>query len=115
MWLFTPRGFFSVVAHRDDPGLVLVRARAHEDLRKLTGVLGQIDILETPDGDYRWRTTVTRRAWTGALVLLAAEIDYPNFKSEVAERQGSERAAAYGRVWSVMHELQERTARRRRG
>ena len=107
MWIFTPRGFFSVVAHRDDPELVLVRARAHEDLRKLIGVLGQIEILETPDGDYRWRTIVTRQAWTGALVLLAAEIDYPNFKDEVAHRQGYERAGLYGEVWSVLRRLQK--------
>ena len=107
MWLFTPRGFFSVVAHRDDAEMVLVRARAHEDLRKLTGVLGQIDILETPDGDYRWRTTVTRRAWAGALVLLAAEIDYPNFKDEVARRQGYERAGVYSDVWATLRRLQK--------
>ena len=32
MWLLTTRGFFSVVAHRNEPDAVLVRARARIDL-----------------------------------------------------------------------------------
>jgi hypothetical protein len=35
MWIFTPIGFYSVVQHRDDPGLMLIRTRAVEDLENL--------------------------------------------------------------------------------
>ncbi len=38
---------------------------------------------------------------------MAAEIDYPNFKSAVAERQGHGRAGRYMRVWSELLGLQE--------
>lgn len=33
---------------------------------------------------------------------MAAEIDYPNFKSEVARRQGHGRAGVYGEVWATL-------------
>ncbi len=105
MWLLTPRGFYSVVANSGDPETVLVRTRAREDLEQLAGVVGELEILETPDADYRWRTIVARRAWTGA--LMAAEIDYPNFKAEVARRQGHLRARLYGEVWATLLGLQE--------
>ncbi len=107
VWLLTPRGFYSAVANRDDPETVLVRARVREDLEQLAGVVGELEILETPDADYRWRTIVSRRAWTGALILMAAEIDYPNFKAEVARRQGHGRAGVYGEVWAALLGLQE--------
>lgn len=106
MWLLTPRGFYSVVANRDDPETVLVRARAREDLEGLSDLIGSLEILETPDRDYRWRAIVSRRAWSGALVLLAAEIDYPNFKAEVERRQGRERADVYHAVWARLLRLQ---------
>jgi hypothetical protein len=106
VWLVTSRGFYSVVAHRDDPEAVLVRARAREDLEALEAVLGQVEIAETPDRDYRWRTTVSRRAWSGAAVLLMADIDYPNFKDEVARRQGAARAGVYHDVWATLLRLQ---------
>ena len=35
MWTMTKRGFYSVVAHRDDPSRVLVRARCDRDIRAL--------------------------------------------------------------------------------
>lgn len=106
MWLFTPRGFFSVVADHDVPDSVLVRARAREDLEALREVAPHVEIRETPGRDYRFRTTLSRTDWSVALVVLAAEINYANFKDEVARRQGSGRATVYGRVWSTLLELQ---------
>jgi hypothetical protein len=106
VWIMTPRGFYSVVAHPDDPTLVLVRARARGDLVSLTDLLAGLEIRETPERDYRWRTIVSRRSWSAALVLLAAEIDYPNFKAEVARRQGHERADVYHHVWAALLKMQ---------
>ena len=34
------------------------------------------------------------------------DIDYDNFKNEVAKKQGTHRAAAYGKVWDVLCKLQ---------
>lgn len=109
MWLFTPIGFYSVVAHPGSDALV-VRARALIDLEQLRDLhLPDLEILETPDRDYRWRTLVARDEWEHAAARMAVEIDYPNFKAEVARRQGHERAHRYGQVWSVMFALQSGT------
>lgn len=62
----------------------------------------------TPERDYRYRVLVRRGDWAGYVASAAGAIDYPNFKSEVARRQGSDRAHTFGDVWSVMYELQRR-------
>jgi hypothetical protein len=111
VWLLTTRGFYSVVAHPHDPALVLVRARAREDLEALHELLGGLEISETPQRDYRWRAAVSRSAWSAALVLLAGEIDYPNFKAAVATRQGAERAHIYGNIWATAEAPAAMTAR----
>lgn len=106
MWVTTTRGFFSVVAHHDLPDMVLVRARVREDLEALGELVGSLEIEHTPQRDYALRAVVPRERWLAGLALLAAEIDYPNFKSAVAERQGHGRAAVYARVWFALTELQ---------
>lgn len=106
MWVTTTRGFFSVVAHHDLPEMVLVRARAREDLESLAELIGPLEIQATPERDYAFRAVVPRERWSAGLVLLASEIDYPNFKNAVAERQGHARADVYARVWWALTELQ---------
>lgn len=107
MWLVTTRGFYSVVADHHEDGHVLVRARVREDLEALADLIPGLDVEETPERDYRFRASVPRELWAAAAVALADEIDYPNFKNAVAERQGSERAGTYGRVWWTLLDLQE--------
>jgi len=108
MWVMTTRGFFSVVADRDDASQVLVRARVRQDLEALAEVGDLPEIAETPTADYRWRVRLSRAEWSRALARLAEEIAYPNFKDAVAERQGHEREGTYHRVWAVLRELQGR-------
>jgi hypothetical protein len=67
------------------------------------------EIVETDHPDYQYRAFVARDEWVHAAEALAAAIDYPNFKSAVAARQGHERAARYGRVWRTMLGLQRGT------
>ena len=109
MWVFTTQGFYSVVAHRDDPDLVLVRARSDEDLEALRKQIPNLQTSEDSRADYRFRAVVAREEWVRALTALAVGIDYPNFKSEVAVRQGAERERVYSRVWAIMRSLQERS------
>ena len=63
-------------------------------------------IYESDHADYRYRALVARDEWVHAAQRLAVDIDYPNFKNAVAERQGRERSARYGRVWATMLGLQ---------
>jgi hypothetical protein len=117
MWLFTPTGFLSIVVDRDEPGRLLVRARARADLDAFCARTGSGPVLETPDRDYRFRVCVTADVVADDVAAQARAIDYGNFKAAVAERQGRERADVYERVWSVMHAFQfslsERLAARR--
>lgn len=109
MWLFTSLGFFSVVAHRDQPDTLLIRARAREDLEALRNrYLPDLALHENAGSDYRWRGFVARDEWEHVAARLAADIDYPNFKDVVADRQGSTRAALYHDIWATMYRLQQR-------
>ena len=89
MWLFTPIGFFSIVQKKhDQPDQVTIRSRVRKDLEDLVSYLPTASAI---------RATAT----------LVRDIDYDNFKDEVARQQGYERAGSYGAVWSTMYALQE--------
>ena len=106
MWLFTTQGFYSVVAHREDPGTLIVRARTAEDIEALREQIPDIEPFEDAGADYRHRAYVSRAEWLAAVAQLTADIDYDNFKSEVAREQGHERARLYGHVWGELLGLQ---------
>lgn len=106
MWLFTSQGFYSVVAHRDDPDTLIVRARTREDIAALREQIPAIEPFEDAAADYRHRAHVSRAEWLSAVAQLTAEIDYDNFKSEVARRQGPQRSQLYGHVWAELLGLQ---------
>lgn len=110
MWITTTRGFYSAVQHRDDPSLLMIRARNRDDLERLCELPGMTDATEIDDvqpADYPYRITVQRRAWTEkVLPALMKEVDYDNFKNAVKARmpepEGKRRANIYMRVWSAM-------------
>ena len=110
MWLITPTGFFSIVEKPSDKkaDTLTVRARVRSDLVALRKdylpSLGRIR--ESLDTDYRYRATGPRPEVGKALAQMAATLNYANFKSEVAMRQGPERARVYHDVWEVLHDLQ---------
>lgn len=113
MWLFTTQGFYSVVAHREDPDALIVRGRSRDDLEALRQQIPDLEPFEDPAADYRHRAYVSRAEWLAAVAQLTCEVDYDNFKSAVAERQGQERARVYGRIWGELRELQDGTVSRR--
>lgn len=61
-----------------------------------------LEIVESDHTDHRFRAFALRDEWAHAAQLLAADIDYPNFKSAIAERQSYARARRYGMVWEIM-------------
>ena len=123
MWLFTKYGFYSAVCARHgdgqhsqpiDPNRIMVRARVRKQLvalqKRFAELVGDCEIREFVGSDYAYRIFVDKTIWSQVLVALNAELDYDNFKSEVAGFQGRA-GAAYERslheVWSVMNRLQE--------
>src|SRR5262249_21809608 len=107
MWLFTPFGFFSIV---QKPGttFLTIRARVAKDLDKWRErYLPDVSDATAGGGtDYPSRAAVDQQAFAQALASIARDIDYDNFKSEVARRQGHRRAAAYSEVWGALLDLE---------
>lgn len=108
MWIFAKTGFISVVVHRADPALLMVRARFEGDIEAVFGDL--IDVRVTPFADYRFRTQVGRKRFAKVLARMVDEMDYDNFKNSVA-RSDPERVSDYMSVWAAMESAQERRIR----
>jgi 8-oxo-dGTP pyrophosphatase MutT (NUDIX family) len=112
MWLISPVGFFSVVRKTTDilGGTLTVRSRVRGDLEQLkVRCLPELGVItESATNDYRFRAVASQAAVAQAMSHLVLDLDYPNFKDAVAQRQGRARADLYHEVWSVLCDL-ERT------
>lgn len=110
MWLVTPIGFFSIVQKPGDKknGTLTVRSRVRSDLAALKQhyLPGLGPIQESHDTDYRFRAVAPRGEVSAAISRQVDDLDYSNFKSEVAKKQGHKRASLYHQVWDVLHHLQ---------
>lgn len=125
MWIFTRKGFFSVVEYdpKKDPDKksfarsivkrrgshVLVRARVKEDLDDLKRVVKKLKVEDEPTADYRFRAVIPRKKWIEYLTLCAQEIDYDSHFKEVVRANATQPAARYQammNVWSDMAVLQ---------
>lgn len=82
MWVFMSDSFLSIVAYRDHPDFLLVRARAAGDIEK---VFPTAKVKHTPANDYAYRTILPRFAVEKALALYVEQIDYTNFKNSVSD------------------------------
>lgn len=111
MWIFTTVGFFSVVNNSQGGGL-LVRARVKGDLDALRKQY-MTDLGPTThskDRDYPYRAQISHDGYGAGLQRIAQDIDYTNFKSEVARVQGWPRERLYAKVWGVMYAAEEKIA-----
>lgn len=110
MWLVTPIGFFSIVQKPGDKknGTLTVRSRVRSDLAALKQhyLPGLGTIQESHDTDYRFRAVAPRPEVSAAMARMIDGLDYSNFKSEVAKKQGHKRASLYHQVWDVLYHLQ---------
>ena len=107
MWLFTSIGFFSVVKKAGEQHLT-VRARCSADLDSLRQqFMPELSPTSTKGGhDYPFRAIINQPAFAAGLSRLGSAIDYDNFKDEVADRMGPERAHTYHKVWSSLRALE---------
>ncbi|HYC53717.1 MAG TPA: hypothetical protein VEL28_02095 [Candidatus Binatia bacterium] len=77
--------------------------------KRFPDLLGGSEIREGCGTDYAFRIFVEKAVWTRVLSELAEDLDYGNFKDEVARyqgRAGAEYEDALHDVWMVMHALQ---------
>lgn len=83
MWIFMSDSFLSIVAHRDDPDLLVVRARAEGDIEQIFPCAA---VQHTPYRDYAYRTFLPRSVVAEAIAAYTAGIRYTNFKDSVKNR-----------------------------
>ena len=96
MWIMTNRGMLSLVQHREKPDTLLARAR---DRQTLEALLPELEPIELPSADYRYRVEVPKSAMATLASWLVETIDYDNFKNSV---QDDALHDAYSQVWTTM-------------
>jgi hypothetical protein len=108
MWIFTKHGFYSVVQKNGEKFLT-VRARVKGDLDKLREqyIPELTPTIATDKADYPFRAMVLHEAFSNGMQRIAKDIDYHNFKYEVAADGDYERARIYGKVWGVVRDLED--------
>ena len=112
MWVFTQSGFVSAVRHHSRQGIVHVRARDRRSLAPLEGLVVD-EVVHTPDADYPYRLDVPDAKIAAWLAEMVNDLDYPNFKDQVAQVRGHGFAGALHDVWSTMHRVEDEEARLR--
>jgi hypothetical protein len=107
MWLATQHGFYSIV--QKEQGIYYVRARVRQDLENLLRVSGlESEVHAWPTADYRYRIIIGPKDFLTVMTCLSAAVDYPNFKSCVAQQADQRRKLdAYHEIWGIMMELQQ--------
>lgn len=101
MWIFTSKGMISVVRHREEPQLMMVRARQSDVLKAL---FHEEKFLITPDADYRYRMEVPQSDVINALEEELENMQYDNFKNSIEDHDYH---TACSKVWSVMYRYQQ--------
>jgi hypothetical protein len=105
MWLFSVKGFVSIVADKSHPGgLLLVRGRFAGDIENL---FPDAKVKKTPHHDYRFRARLPRAEVADRLAGLVSEIDYSNFKDQIHDHAHHD---AYFNVWRAMWDAQNHGA-----
>jgi hypothetical protein len=110
MWIFSETGFVSAVRKHENPDVITVRSRDRESLEALATTAG-VEIAQSPQGDYPYRAFVKPEVFAQWVSVVAAEIDYDNFKSHIAHTKGYDYAHTLGSVWSAMLDTEDSNAR----
>ena len=101
MWIFTTKGFLSVVQHNSSPEYFQVKSRIRDPLEELWPDC-EIQVIDW--ADYRFRINIRKDE---AIPVIAKEIEqvlYTSFKDECREDEDYHHALT--RVWSTMYNFQ---------
>jgi hypothetical protein len=80
MWIFTQKGFLSIVRHTDKPNVLIVRSRFRGHIEKM---FPNAHVTENIGTDYRYRAELNPEEVSKAIAKMILEIDYPNFKGSL--------------------------------
>ena len=82
MWLYVSGGFLSIVAHRDKPEHLLVRAR-HPD--HINALFPEADVIFMVSADYPFRVVLHRTIVNRAVGRYITQMNYDNFKNSITD------------------------------
>ena len=85
MWIFTQKGFLSIVRHIDKPEVLIVRSRFRGHIQRIFPKAG---VLEDANRDYRYRAELPVKEVSKVIARLVSEIDYDNFKNSLDMNDG---------------------------
>jgi hypothetical protein len=101
MWIFANNAFVSIVEFRDEPDMLLIRARLPGDIQAM---FPDAEVLEYTETDYRFRAKLHRQEVAETVFAQVMSVDYGNFKSSVKD---TFRHNVYMEVGGVMTDAQE--------
>jgi hypothetical protein len=117
MWIFTRHGFISAVSALRANGTmnkqqVVVRARTAGHLDAILAAAGldqaRSEVRMSTDRDYAYRVVLDKPQFVALVSAAAADIDYPNFKSECQQAHPGDRAyhQMLAATWHAGYEMQ---------
>jgi hypothetical protein len=109
MWIFTTSGFISAVQDPEDR-TIIVRSRDKDSLVPISK-LAKVGLQKTALADYPYRIEITPDQFVEWVASQARQINYSNFKSEVAIYRDVKFSRALSNVWSIMHDVEDPSAR----
>jgi hypothetical protein len=101
MWLFTRHAFLSIIQHRDQPDMLMVRARVKGDIEHY---FPDASVIRLDDADYLYRAVIPRKAVVAVMAKAVEQIDYDKFKPAVEDKR---REVYYFSVWDIGYLMQE--------
>lgn len=104
-WLLFNHSAVSIVEHKEDPTVLICRARVQGDIQRFLGpeLAKGVKVKRTPDRDYLFRAEISRETAATAAANHVRGVTYPNFKDSVRNQQ---RKGVYSRIWSAWLTLQ---------
>lgn len=100
MWIFTNKGFISVVADRATPEVLIIRGRNKKQVKAL---FPEENILDSPTADYCCRVIMTKSKFRGWMDRQIVGLDYPNFKNSIIDDIYHD---VCSRIWGIMMDYQ---------
>jgi hypothetical protein len=110
MWTFTETGFTSAVQHRDNPDLLVVRARDLLSLEPIAAEFPELEITSSATSDYPHRIIMPKTKYASWLVKGVVALNYPNFKNRVYQTRGQKFAHLLSNVWATMLGAEDQAA-----
>jgi hypothetical protein len=98
MWIAHTEGWISIVSHRDDPEVLLVRARRDDHI---THLWPDAEIIILADADYRYRAAISREMVAEVIAEVLINMEYDDFKSHVSD---VELRTSFLSIWDFMRE-----------